>query len=86
MLNAGKYIGRHGSPPSRSWPFLPHTTVTNVNRNRLGVQVLRLRNRFDDGLDLAAVGQSVVAEVATACDETIHLALPNIVLYILINR
>jgi IclR family transcriptional regulator, KDG regulon repressor len=45
------------------------------NRYRLGVRVAQLGNRYGAGLDLARVGQDVCAEVAGACDETVHLAV-----------
>jgi IclR family KDG regulon transcriptional repressor len=46
-----------------------------TNRYRLGVNVLRLGSRYTAGLDLARLGQAVCAEVAAACDETVHLAV-----------
>jgi DNA-binding IclR family transcriptional regulator len=45
------------------------------NRYRLGVRLFQLGSRYESGIDLARIGREVCAEVAAACDETVHLAI-----------
>jgi DNA-binding IclR family transcriptional regulator len=44
-------------------------------RYRLGMRLFQLGNRFAEQLDLAREAQQVAAEVAGACDETVHIAV-----------
>ncbi|MFH9726554.1 IclR family transcriptional regulator [Streptomyces sp. NPDC017254] len=44
-------------------------------RYRLGVRTHQLGSRYAEQLDLAAEGRRVAREVASVCDETVHVAL-----------
>ncbi|MFF9909304.1 IclR family transcriptional regulator [Streptomyces sp. NPDC013457] len=44
-------------------------------RYRLGVRTYQLGSRYAEQLDLAAEGRQVACEVASICDETVHVAL-----------
>lgn len=44
-------------------------------RYRLGVRLFELGNVYAAGLDLARAGQPIAAEVAAACQETVHVAV-----------
>jgi IclR family KDG regulon transcriptional repressor len=44
-------------------------------RYRLGMRLFVLGNRFAENLDLAREAQDVAAQVAAACDETVHVAV-----------
>jgi DNA-binding IclR family transcriptional regulator len=45
------------------------------HRYRLGVAVFQLGSAYAERLDLAREGQAVAADVAAACDETVHVAI-----------
>jgi len=61
----GTLVARSYLAPS---PDHPH-------RYRLGVGVFQLGAAYAERLDLAREGQVVAAEVAAACDETVHVAV-----------
>jgi len=44
-------------------------------RYRLGMRTFQLGSQFADRLDLVREGQEVAAQVAQACDETVHVAV-----------
>ncbi|OON76645.1 IclR family transcriptional regulator [Streptomyces tsukubensis] len=44
-------------------------------RYRLGVRPYQLGSRYAEQLDLAAEGQRVAGDVASTCDETVHVAI-----------
>lgn len=45
------------------------------NRYRLGIRLFQLGGRFAEQLDLAREAQTVAAQVAAECDETVHVAV-----------
>ena len=46
-----------------------------TNRYQLGIQVFQLGSAYSGRLDLISEAQQVTAEMAAACDETVHVAV-----------